>query len=112
VAAVITWAINYMNTTPTTANPSECVVQAGWYCGGEEVVNEQSYSASLYGQARFTYVSGAPFTPYDQLTQQQVLDWVWASGVNRAATEAKIQQQINDVINPPIIQPPLPWSNT
>jgi hypothetical protein len=50
------------------------------------------------------------FTPYDQLTQQQVLGWCWANGVDKDATEASVQDQLNTQINPTVIQPPLPWA--
>jgi hypothetical protein len=41
-----------------------------------------------------------------------VLGWVWSSGVNKDATEAAVAGQINNQINPPVIQPPLPWATT
>jgi len=43
------------------------------------------------------------------LTQDQVLGWVWANGVDKTATEAAVQQQIDNQINPPVVSPPLPW---
>ena len=42
-------------------------------------------------------------------SQDQVLGWCFANGVNQAAIEANVTQQINDQINPPVIAPPLPW---
>lgn len=67
-----------------------------------------AHQASVYGSANFA-APGNPFVPYADLTQDQVLDWCYANGVDKVAVEASIQQQINDQINPPIIQPPLPW---
>jgi hypothetical protein len=52
------------------------------------------------------------FTPYADLTQEQVLGWCYANGVDQAATEAAIQQNIDNQINPPIVQPPLPWATS
>jgi hypothetical protein len=43
------------------------------------------------------------------LTQDQVLSWCFANGVDKTSIEANVTQQINDQINPPIIAPPLPW---
>jgi hypothetical protein len=56
-----------------------------------------------------TYTAGAPYTPYADLTQDQVLGWVWSSGVDKDATEAAVQQQIDNAINPPVVTPQLPW---
>lgn len=49
------------------------------------------------------------FIPYDQLTEAQVLEWVWA-GTDKDAIEsglaAKIEKQLN-----PVTANGLPWSN-
>jgi hypothetical protein len=50
------------------------------------------------------------FTPYAQLTESQVLGWIWANGVDQTATEAAVAQQIQNQINPPVVTPPLPWA--
>jgi len=64
----------------------------------------------VYSTCNVTYSAGTPYTPYAQLTQDQVLGWIWAGGVDKAATEAAVQAQIDNLINPPVVQPPLPWS--
>ena len=109
MTATTTWIIEWMNTTPTTATPPETVITAGWRCNGAETANSTDYTATNYGSCSFPMPEGT-FTPYDQLTQQQVLGWCWANGVDKAAVEVNIQSQIDNQINPPIIQPPLPWA--
>jgi len=106
-----TWIIEWLKTTPSTSNPSECVVQAGWRVNGSQESGGKTFYATAYGSVGFTYTEGEPFTPFNQLTQEQVLGWVWANGVDKAEVEANIQRQLDDQINPPIIQPPLPWLN-
>ena len=110
MSATITWVIEWMQTTPTTANPPETVITAGWRCNGVETANSVEYAATNYGSCSFPAPEGT-FTPYADLTQDQVLGWCWANGVDKDATEASVQSQINNQINPPVIQPPLPWSN-
>jgi hypothetical protein len=80
------------------------VITADWRCNG----TQDQYSGTCYGSASFQPPSG-DFTPYEDLTEQQVLDWCFANGVDQAAIEANVTQQINDQINPPVIAPPLPW---
>jgi hypothetical protein len=59
------------------------------------------YSASSYGTCGFTYdASASDFTPYDDLTESQVLGWCWANGVDKDATEASLAANINDQKNP------------
>jgi len=106
----ITWVIEWMQTTPNTANPPECVLTAGWRCNGAQTANSVDYTGTAYGSCAFTYAAGDPFTPYADLTQDQVLQWCWANGVDKTATEASVQTQIDTQINPPVIQPPLPWA--
>ena len=111
MSATITWVIEWMQTTPTTATPPETVVTAGWRCNGTQATATPDifYTATNYGSASFPMPEGT-FTPYDQLTQQQVLGWCWANGVDQAATEESVQTAIDNQVNPPIIQPPLPWA--
>lgn len=106
MSATINWEIQWMKSTPTTATPPEFVVEVGWICTGEQ----DGFTASVYSTCSFTEPGGESFTPYNQLTEQQVLGWIWANGVDKDATEAAVQQNIDNQINPPIVQPPLPWA--
>lgn len=99
------WVIEWMSTTPTTATPPEVVLTAGWRCSGIDGL----YSGTVYSTCSFPMPTEGQFTPYADLTQDQVLGWCWANGVNKDATEAAVQAQIDNQRNPPTIQPPLPW---
>ena len=109
MSATITWVIESMQTTTTTATPPETVLTASWRCNGAEASNAVDYTASSYGMATFPAPEGT-FTPYSQLTQEQVLGWCWANGVDKDANEASVQDSIDSQINPTVIQPPLPWA--
>ena len=78
----------------------------GWRCNA----TDESYTATIYSTCTLPPADPANFTPYADLTQDQVLGWVWANGVDRAATEAALAQMIENQKNPPVIQPPLPWA--
>ena len=99
------WTIEYLQTTPTSANPSEAVLQVGWRCSG----TEDNFSGTVYSTCTLPAADPASFVPYANLTQDTVLGWIWAHGVNQAATEAAVAQQIESQKNPPTIQPKLPW---
>jgi hypothetical protein len=67
------------------------------------------YSASAYGTAGFTPDASAPdFVPYANLTEAEVLAWVWAGGVDKDAAEASLAQQIAAQKNPVTLNG-LPW---
>ena len=99
------WIIEWMQTTPTSANPSEAVLQVGWRCSG----TEDTYSGTVYSTCTLPAADPQNFIPYSSLTEAEVLNWIWANGVNQAAAEAAVAQQIEMQKNPPTIQPPLPW---
>ena len=109
MSATITWVIEYMQCKPTEGSYTDVVITAGWRCNGAETANSVDYTSTVYGTASFPMPEGS-FTPYADLTQDQVLGWCWANGVDKTATEASVQTQIDNQINPPIIQPPLPWA--
>ena len=59
------------------------------------------YSASSYGTCGFTYdASASDFTPYDDLTESQVLGWCWANGVDQDDIEASLAAKIEADKNP------------
>ena len=99
------WSISRLDTVPSEDGLTDVVVTAHWQCTG----TQEDYSAQVYGTCSFTLDASKPFIPYDSLTLQEVLDWCWVSGVDKDATEANIDTQIANQINPPIIVLPLPW---
>jgi hypothetical protein len=100
----ISWIIERLLVKPTEGTYSDVVITADWRCNG----TQDQYSGTCYGSASFAAPSG-DFTPYEDLTEQQVLGWCFSNGVDQTAIEANVTQQINDQINPPVIAPPLPW---
>jgi hypothetical protein len=68
-----------------------------------------TYSATNYGTAGFSPDPTAPdYTPYADVTESQVLDWVWADGVDKDATETSLQANIDGQINP-VTASGVPW---
>jgi hypothetical protein len=101
----ISWIIERLLVKPTEGSLTDVVITADWRCNG----SQDNYSGTCYGSASFAPPS-ENFTPYDQLTQEQVLGWCYANGVDKTAIEANVTAQIADQINPPVIAPPLPWA--
>lgn len=102
----ISWTIEWMQCKPQEGNLQNVVITAGWRCNG----TDGTYNGTVYSTCSFSQPSGSDFTPYSDLTESQVLGWCWANGVDKAATEAAVEQQIQDQINPPIVQQKLPWA--
>jgi hypothetical protein len=106
MSATITWSVTAMDAYPSDAGQTDVVFNVHWTCAGVQ----DTYNASVYSTCAVPAPSGGSFTPYSQLTQDQVLGWIWANGVDQAVTEAAVQTQIDNQINPPVVTPPLPWA--
>jgi hypothetical protein len=108
----LSWIIERLLVKPTEGDKTDVVITADWRCNGIETIgtgdDEKTYSGTCYGSASFAAPTDS-FTPYEDLTQDQVLGWCYANGVDKTAIEANVTAQIENQINPPIIAPPLPW---
>ena len=100
----ISWIIERLLVKPTEGSYTDVVITADWRCNGWQ----DSYSGTCYGSCSFAPPTEG-FTPYNELTEQQVLDWCYANGVDQAAIEANVSLQIQNQINPPVVVLPLPW---
>jgi hypothetical protein len=65
------------------------------------------HTASIYSTC--SWVDGTVNTPYADLTQETVLGWVWANGVDKQATEDALAAQIA-LQKAPVTAQGLPWS--
>ena len=101
----ISWLIERLLVKPVEGSNTDVVINADWRCNG----TDETYSGTCYGSCSFAPPSGS-FTPYADLTEQQVLDWCYANGVDKSAIEANVSLQIANQINPPVVSLPLPWN--
>lgn len=119
------WQVTNMDCYTDIDGESDVVFKAYYYVEAfssetHEVDNADGskntipYQATTCGEQQFTYTKGAEFTPFSQLTNELVVSWVQAKlgidGVN--ALIAKLDTMIAEQINPPVVNPPLPWNPT
>ena len=64
------------------------------------------HTASIYSTC--SWADGTVNTPYADLTQDTVLGWVWANGVDKTATEAALAANIALQKNP-VTSTGVPW---
>jgi hypothetical protein len=104
-----TWSIDWLQASTQEINGhAEVVLSAGWRLIGVD----GEYSASAYSTVSFPQPEeGGSYTPYAELTEAQVLGWVWENGVDKDAAEASVTEQVANLVNPPVVQPPLPWAS-
>ena len=81
------------------------VVRVHW----RVTAQDGAYAGNVSGQQEITYDPEVDFTPYDNITEAQVLGWVHgAMGDQRVAYEDMVMQQIEQQKAEPLTLP-LPW---
>ena len=103
-----TWAVTQMDAYPERDGKTDVVFTVHWTLTGSEA----DFVGTTYGTQGVTVDPDALFTPYADLTQEQVIGWVKAAmGAEQvAAYEAAVANQINEQIAPSVTTLPLPWS--
>ena len=67
------------------------------------------YTASAYSTCSFA--AATPSIPYASVTEAEVLNWIWANGVDKEATEAALAAQI-ELLKNPVQAAGVPWAVT
>jgi len=111
MAITYTWSVTDMkarNETIDGVTYDNTVIQTFWTKTGTD---ENGNTGMFAGATPFTYSGTGTFTPYEDLTEEQVLGWIQAEVVGRYAehVDAQIQKQIDEKANP-INDPGLPWA--
>ena len=65
------------------------------------------YAASIYSTCSWS--AGTPTIPYADVTEAEVLQWCWDSGVDKDATEAALAANIADQ-KAPKVAAGVPWA--
>ena len=104
-----TWSITAMFTLPEPINNS--VIRAEYLVTATN--EDQSITALMEGVSQFQIsLDPSNLTPYKDLTEQQVLNWVQSEPNLVTNIQANLDAQIEDLIKPPIVPTftQLPWS--
>lgn len=117
------WVVTNMDCYPTYENQTDVVFQAYYYVEAfssethpvvqaNGSITQNPYQATLANTQSFTYTAGSPYTPYDQLTNDIVVGWI-QDALGNAGVQSVYTTLDTDIahqINPPVVNPPLPWS--
>ena len=95
---MITWTISTLDRQTSDG----FVTTAHWQANA----TDGDYSASVYSTCSWS--EGTATIPYASLTKETVLGWIWANGVDKSATEAALNAQIELQKNP-VTATGVPW---
>jgi len=108
MAITNTWSVVSMDAYPEYKGNADVVFTVHWTLNG----TDGTYNGSVYGSVGLTLDPEATYVPYADLTEAQVIGWVKEALGEESVTgyEENVAQQIANQINPPVVTPPLPWS--
>jgi hypothetical protein len=109
MSATFTWTVNQMIVVPQVDGKTQVVIDANWTCTGSQQNQGVVVTKNVFGSAQFELDPSSNFTPYSQLTQDQVLGWIWSTDGVKTQAEQNVQDQIDEEIARPQVSPPLPW---
>lgn len=87
---MITWKINSTNYNTV----DKFITTAHWSCNG----TDGEFATNVYASCSFPTTD--PTIPYADVTEQDVLGWIWANGVDKDATEAAVMAKLEALKNP------------
>ena len=95
---MITWTISQLDRQTSDG----FVTTAHW----QATAVDGEHSDSIYSTC--SWPEGTPTVAYADLTEEQVLGWVWANGVDKDAVESALAAQIELKKNP-VTATGVPW---
>jgi hypothetical protein len=88
-----TWVISSLDCLPKQDGNSDVVVTANW----QVYATDGTYISNVFGQESFELQQGGSFTPYADLTEQQIVGWIQQKmGVDKVT---KLQETLDQKIN-------------
>jgi hypothetical protein len=96
-----------MDTKKVDGDLTNVVVSCKWSVTAQADTGE---TQTTFGYANFASPSPEEFIAYDGLSEETVLGWVYASGLDKEATEESLATQLEEKKNPPVVVLPNPWT--
>lgn len=93
--ATHTWKAVSLDAQPSHDGHSNVINTVHWTLTGVD----GEHTASTYGSVGVTYDADALFTEYDNLTEADVLAWVWNS-VDKTEQEANVEKELAELASP------------
>ena len=104
MATTYKWIIAQLDTAPSEDGLTDVVKVVHW----RYEATDGEYSAEVYGAMGCATPSDTDFTAYEDLTYEQVCEWLVA-GNDVETLDSNLATQIENQKNPPIVNLPLPW---
>jgi len=102
-----TWRIDQLMAEKKVGDLENVVVKITWICEA----TDGEFKTHIAGFLPIQLDQGAPFTPYEEITEAMVLEWVNAR-IDKALIEESLETVIQGNKYPQYIYLPVPWSQS
>jgi hypothetical protein len=104
----IEWRVLSMKCFSNLDGLTDVVYEINWLC----YATVDTFDGATQGFVCVQYNPDVPYTPFNELTQDQVLVWVKNAMGEVAVIQAEEQAATfaNEKANPKTVTPPLPWN--
>ena len=102
-------SIKNMDASPTEGDLQDLVKILHWMYNGKETVDSEDFHGYAIGAVEINTPSSDSFTPFADLTEEQVKGWV-ESKINVTSIKEHIAKRIEAQKNPPTVVKSNPWN--
>jgi hypothetical protein len=105
-----TWTISSLDVAPSDDGMIDVIKVAHWRYRATD--STDGISSEVYGAQGFATPDPASYTPFDSVTEAQVVGWIEDSigEEGMASMDASLVVSIENIRNPPIVTLPVPWA--
>lgn len=111
----ITWKVNNVKAYKNLNGYQNYVYQTYWNCAANYSGASGVFGSNFAGATPLStgLAPGYEFKPFNELTQNDVLDWIWSTlpaNQNKDYYENKVTNELLFKMNYTSEEPPLPWN--
>jgi hypothetical protein len=105
-----TWTISSLDVAPSDDTLTDVIKVAHWRYRITDSADD--LTTEVYGAQGFVAPDPASFTPFDTVTEAQLVGWIedaiGEDGMD--AMNASLEASLENLRNPPIVTMPVPWA--
>jgi hypothetical protein len=106
----IVWKIIGAQSFKSVAGNPDVISSITWSCTASEDVDGKVMAESVHNTTSLPMEFNS-FIPFEDLTEEVLLSWVWNNGAEKEIVEDEIKAKLSEKINNPVQAKPLPWLN-
>lgn len=100
------WNISQLETAPSENGLEHVVKTIHW----KYIASNGVHTADIIGRANLDPPDPIAYTPYMELTKEQVISWLEAKlALDIEEMKLAVDHKLQNIITPPITRPSLPW---